>query len=267
MTAPFDYPSAPHVRRHGPRGYAGYESYRPWLRDEFSLRCVYCLTRETWTRLTGAYAIDHFTPVVARPDLAAEYDNLLYACSACNLVKGGRTVPDPLAVLLDPAVRVAEDGSIRADAPEAAKLIELLGLNRDRLDEFRELWIGIVRRARRFDPALYRRVMGYPDDLPNLASFAPPDGNGRETGIGESCAAGGRLERCLRPTDVDGPPPYSCSSGRRIGKIDFHPRPGTIGSYQIPDSRCPFLSPSLRRRSVKHLPSSSGSSSHTFRAS
>ncbi len=40
MTDPFSYPNRPHVRRHGPRGYANYESYRPWLRDEFSFRCV-----------------------------------------------------------------------------------------------------------------------------------------------------------------------------------------------------------------------------------
>ncbi len=46
MTTPFRYPDGPHQRRHGPRGYASYESYRPWLRDEFAFRCVYCLTRE-----------------------------------------------------------------------------------------------------------------------------------------------------------------------------------------------------------------------------
>jgi hypothetical protein len=28
----FTYPADPHLRRHGPTGYADYESYRPWLR-------------------------------------------------------------------------------------------------------------------------------------------------------------------------------------------------------------------------------------------
>ena len=42
---PFDYPVASHQRRHGPRGYSQPESYRPWLRDEFSFRCVYCLSK------------------------------------------------------------------------------------------------------------------------------------------------------------------------------------------------------------------------------
>ena len=48
MTDPFSYPAAAHVRRHGPQGYADYPSYLPWLRDEFSFRCVYCLLREQW---------------------------------------------------------------------------------------------------------------------------------------------------------------------------------------------------------------------------
>jgi hypothetical protein len=47
-TTVFDYPSLPHARRHGPQGYADYKHYKPWLRDEFSFRCVYCLCRETW---------------------------------------------------------------------------------------------------------------------------------------------------------------------------------------------------------------------------
>jgi hypothetical protein len=81
MTIPFIYPPGPHVRRHGPAGYADHTGYQPWLRDEFSFRCVYCLLREQWGRVGGVFDIDHFLPVSNRPDLAAEYDNLLYACT------------------------------------------------------------------------------------------------------------------------------------------------------------------------------------------
>src|SRR5262245_41234650 len=126
MTAPFTYPTVAHARRHGPRGYADYESYRPWLRDEFAFRCVYCLLRETWGPVKGVYALDHFLPVAARPDLALEYDNLLYGCVSCNLSKGSWQTPDPLADLLDPGVHVSADGAIHADTPQAGKLIELL---------------------------------------------------------------------------------------------------------------------------------------------
>jgi hypothetical protein len=95
MTAPFTYPAVPHRRRHGPRGYADYESYRPWLRDEFSFRCVYCLIREAWGQFQGVYALDHFLPMASRADLALEYDNLPYGCVSCNLSKGSLQTPDP----------------------------------------------------------------------------------------------------------------------------------------------------------------------------
>lgn len=44
----FRYPKDLQRRRHGPRGYLRYESYKPWLRDEFRFRCTYCLCRERW---------------------------------------------------------------------------------------------------------------------------------------------------------------------------------------------------------------------------
>ena len=186
MTVPFTYPAVARVRRHGPRGYADYESYRPWLRDEFAFQCVYCLLRETWGPLKGVYALDHFRPMAARPDLALEYGNLLYGCVSCNLSKGSQKTPDPLACLLDPAVQVSEDGAMHAETPAARKLIEMLGLNRPRLREFRELWIRIVRLAMLCDPDLLRRLLGYPADLPDLSALRPPEGTTRPAGVAQS---------------------------------------------------------------------------------
>lgn len=188
MTA-FLYPSTPHIRRHGPQGYAAAESYRPWLRDEFAFRCVYCLMREQWSRVVGTFDIEHFRPVALQPDLDTTYDNLLYSCASCNAVKGKSVVPDPLVVLLDPNVRIAEDGAIEANTPEAARLIELLGLGSPQSSEFRLLWIGIVALAERYDPALYRRLMGFPDDLPDLQRLRPPGGNTRPEGVKSSFLA------------------------------------------------------------------------------
>ena len=48
MSSPFTYPVTPHVRRHGPSGYANHAEFRQWLRDEFAFSCVYCLLREVW---------------------------------------------------------------------------------------------------------------------------------------------------------------------------------------------------------------------------
>ena len=49
------------------------------------------------------------------------------------------------------------------------------------------LWLEIVAMASRFHPNLYRELMGYPDDLPNLGRLRPPQGNKRPDGIANSC--------------------------------------------------------------------------------
>ncbi len=108
----FLFPEARHTRRHGPRGYTDVESYRPWLRDEFKFRCVYCLFREQWGRVKAGFSLDHFLPVSVYPEHQYSYDNLLSACVACNLAKGANLLPDPTRVLIDGAVQVYEDGRI-----------------------------------------------------------------------------------------------------------------------------------------------------------
>lgn len=185
MTTPFVYPTVPHQRRHGPQGYADYAGYRPWLRDEFCFRCVYCLLREQWGR-HGSFGIDHFLAVADHPTKATDYDNLLYACATCNAAKGDRLLPDPMSAFTSAAVQVFEDGSIRANTVEAARLIELLGLDSPQSGEFRMLWVGIIALATRHDAVLYRKLMGFPDDLPNLRRLRPPGGNTRPQGIEES---------------------------------------------------------------------------------
>ncbi len=63
----FDYPEPRGQRRHGPANYAAYESYRPWLRDEFDFRCVYCLKRETWGQVSFEFELDHFAAQSLNP--------------------------------------------------------------------------------------------------------------------------------------------------------------------------------------------------------
>jgi hypothetical protein len=60
---PFTYPAVPHIRKHAPAGYKNYPEYKPWLRDEFEFRCVYCLQREMWSRDRDAgLSVDHIIP-------------------------------------------------------------------------------------------------------------------------------------------------------------------------------------------------------------
>lgn len=181
---PFTYPPLAHVRKHGPAGYANYASYRPWLRDEFSFRCVYCLLRERW--VTGGFHLDHFLPVSRHPSSSTEYDNLVYACSTCNDMKRDLELPDPTKALTSSAVTVTADGSITANTPEAKRLIRALDLNGLAYREFRLLWIDVLALAAQRNHDLFRRLLAYPDDLPDLSVLRPPGGNSRPSGISES---------------------------------------------------------------------------------
>ena len=183
---PFDYPHLGISRRHGPQGYADYGSYRPWLRDEFAFRCVYCLKREQWGLVTGEFDADHFQPQATSPQQAADYNNLLYACHSCNLRKGGNDVPDPCTGLTAENVRVNPDGSLEAQSGEAEKVVLVLGLNSEKYKEFRLIWIRNVQLALAHDREHYHRLMSYPVDLPDLSRERPPAGNLRPDGLNMS---------------------------------------------------------------------------------
>jgi hypothetical protein len=56
-------------------GYVDYTSFKPWLRDEFALRCVYCLTRERWCPAGHEdFSIEHFI-IDYRIAIAASVDS------------------------------------------------------------------------------------------------------------------------------------------------------------------------------------------------
>jgi hypothetical protein len=196
---PFTYPASSHSRRHGPEGYADHASFRPWLRDEFQFRCVYCLLREQWGRVRGSFGVDHFLPMALHPKRRLSYDNLVYCCQTCNEAKGKQIIPDPRQCLMNGAVTVRRDGSLDLRTPEARRIVRKLGLDEREAREYRALWIGIIGMAERYDLALHRRLMGYPDDLPNLARLRPPGGNTRPVGVAEAAFAR-RNNGTLSPT-------------------------------------------------------------------
>jgi hypothetical protein len=183
---PFVYPAQPHQRRHGPNGYASYESYRQWLRDEFSFRCVYCLNREQWVLAKGAFAIDHFAPASLMPGRITEYDNLLYSCVACNLTRGNQLIPNPLEHLLASTVEVQVNGLMLASTSAAQQIVETLYLNDPVYVVRRCNMIALLSELEERRPDLYGVWLGYPDDLPDLARLRPPAGNHRPSGIQQS---------------------------------------------------------------------------------
>jgi hypothetical protein len=184
---PFAYTGAPQVRRHGPEGYSEYESYRPWLRDEFAFRCVYCLARERWHKGEYGFQVDHVIPRSEAPARTLDYDNLAYACQTCNEMKSDAArVPNPCEVGYGGCLEVHDDGTISALSTEGEFLIRVLRLDNAENTEFRRLILDVIHLARQRDPGLYARLMGFPDDLPDLTRKRPPRGNSRPKGVGAS---------------------------------------------------------------------------------
>jgi hypothetical protein len=170
-----------------------YKHYKPWLRDEFSFRCVYCLCRETWLPDGQAYfGIDHVMPRAATPEGPAAYDDLVYACCVCNAWKKDFSgALDFSTVASAEHVEGQPDGTLRARTPRGEALIEVCSLNRPALVAFRRdlraLLAVLANHRGEEAERLRQRYLGYPDDLPDLAALRPPGGNSRPEGIRESC--------------------------------------------------------------------------------
>lgn len=74
------------------RTYAGvrftqYRKYKPFLRNDFRMRCGYCNSEDFWFGGPNAFHIDHFAPKSKFPLLQTRYSNLVYACPYCNRAK------------------------------------------------------------------------------------------------------------------------------------------------------------------------------------
>ena len=196
MSAPaslsvFGYPAGPHVRRHGPRGYTDYTSFKPWLRDEFAFRCVYCLHRERWEKDGAAiFSIDHVIAQALDPSRVCDYDNLVYACLACNSSKRDQRLPSPCVDNFAALLRIRADGVAEGLCDKGRRLVEELDLNRGGTLEFRRRLLDLLARLASVlsvqEAELLRAWFGYPDDLPDLVALRPPEGNIRPAGIARS---------------------------------------------------------------------------------
>lgn len=182
---PYAYPTRPHRRRHGPTGYSTYESYRPWLEDEFSFRCIYCLNRKVWSP-TNIWAIDHLISQDEAPKLECEYDNLVFACQFCNQQKLANRVPDPCRVAYGDCLRVESNGTVTALNRHGRKLVKVIRLNHPRFVEERLKTMRTLRVLAKYAPSEFQKLMGFPAELPDLSSLKPPKGNRRPAGISES---------------------------------------------------------------------------------
>ena len=184
---PFAYPTEPHCRRHGPGGYINYQSYRPWLEDEFVFRCIYCLKRMVWAP-TDVWSVDHIIPQNKAKALACVYDNLVLACQCCNRMKSNQRVPDPGLVVYGQCLRVSCDGAIVPLNRVGSRLLRALRLNEPRYQRWRSQRMRELRALARCDPEGYEQVMGFPTNLPDL-SVLRVESNSRPEGIKDSWLA------------------------------------------------------------------------------
>lgn len=186
LPAPFAYPPVPHERKHGPSGYQNYQDYKPWLRDDFTFRCVYCLEREMWyPDRAASFSVDHVVPQSIDASRVCDYSNLVYACTRCNSARQDAGILDPTATALGGHLQVAEDGAIRALTVEGQDLIDLLHLDRPPAVEVRRYHLQLLAlksacpEDQRVD-ALFVQAFRYPDELPDLTALRPPGGNARD---------------------------------------------------------------------------------------
>jgi hypothetical protein len=182
---PIQFELRPHCRVHGPQGHSSYAAYKPWLRDEFQFRCVYCLTRELWSPAgQRTFTIDHVKPKSRHASLVCVYDNLVYACAWCNTLKSTTLgLPDPCRTALGKHLKLERTGKFVGRTPQGKRLVEYLRLNAQEriIDRTRALFM--FERQRRFANNTLRLWFGYPADLPDLVKLKPPKGNTRPAGI------------------------------------------------------------------------------------
>ena len=179
----FEYPAQPHTRRHGPEGYLDYESYRDWLRDEFTFRCIYCLHREQWYGRSTTFHIDHFVPIAVEEEGKVEYTNLVYACASCNEAKKKiLDLPDPCKVAFRDCLRIVADGHVEALNLNGKKLERVLLLNNEVNVRFRFRWMRIIQTLKETNLTLYQEIMGFPPNLPDLRKKQVPH-NSKPDGV------------------------------------------------------------------------------------
>ena len=86
-------------------------------------------------------------------------------------------------------------GEIAALNDPGQQIIRVLRLDSEDATAYRRLWLAILRNAARSDEELFRQLVGYPHDLPDLSSKRVPGSNDKPHGVAESAYELRRLGR------------------------------------------------------------------------
>jgi hypothetical protein len=189
----FRYSSTPHGRRHGPAGYSSYKRFKPWLRDDFTFRCIYCLFREKWyPDGAAAFGVDHHIPQSKAPSLALVYDNLFYTCQRCNSLKQDHEFfVNPSVEAIGSHMHVLPTGEVEALTKYGNILIDFLQLNDEERVRWRQHLLRLANavNAGMIEPQQLADEIAaqfkFPDNLPDLRALHPPN-NSLPAGA-ESC--------------------------------------------------------------------------------
>lgn len=176
---PFAYPTSAHKRRHRPPHFSRYQQYKLWLRDEFVFTCVYCLSRETWSRNSNFYGVEHFKPKSSFKAGIVDYDNLLYACNECNRIKGAKALPadlHPEVAGWGQDLQIQDDGSIIALTKRGIAIIKWFELDSAELNRWRQMHLDLYREAlkragtQQAARTRLRNYFGFPPNMPHFAN-------------------------------------------------------------------------------------------------
>ncbi len=142
---PFVYPKQKHIRTQTPPVYKNYGSYKPYLRKEFSRKCIYCCTPDSM-RGESSSGADHYRPQKYFPHLSVVYSNLFYCCNACNSRKSSHWpghgkhpsffIPNPCDHEMFRHLRF-KGAVVEARTEDGAFACDLLDLNSQDVVEFR----------------------------------------------------------------------------------------------------------------------------------
>jgi hypothetical protein len=134
-----------------------YRRFRPYIRDDFSECCAYCLLHELLAGGAENFELDHFKPKARYPDLAHEYENIYNACHPCNNIKHDVWPTDELLARGyrfvdschdDFSTHFTEvDGRWEPLTPAGDYSLERLRLNRKHLVEIRQMLVQMLNQA------------------------------------------------------------------------------------------------------------------------
>lgn len=126
-----------------------YRKFRPYIREDFSSCCAYCLLTELLGSGKENFELDHFRPKSHFPTLISEYKNIYYSCHVCNNTKRASWPSDTLTYqgyrFFDPcsdnfSTHFRELNGIWEPTTRVGEYsVERLRLNRDHLVQIRRL--------------------------------------------------------------------------------------------------------------------------------